>query len=251
MRLRGAHLETHGAGLDELWSEAGVRRLYRTVGAARRRCRRLASQPLPRRVAGRPDHEPLLRGPWLLLAARAARVRSGQRQRRSAWPDDAMATTGAATGFFGITGITAPSAYAETLADSLGLNKLASNWSALGTSSTVRRPHGSALTCRSAALRRGAARAAAACGDTRSARLTRPPACVGRAAQAAGAAGEAPGKPAGEASGAADGSDDAAPGDVQKQLKQLTCVRAVRRMHAPRRAPPACSQRRAATRWDA
>ena len=202
-------------------------------------------------MAGRPDHEPLLRGPWLLLAARAARVRSGQRQRRSAWPDDAMATTGAATGFFGITGITAPSAYAETLADSLGLNKLASNWSALGTSSTVRRPHGSALTCRSAALRRGAARAAAACGDTRSARLTRPPACVGRAAQAAGAAGEAPGKPAGEASGAADGSDDAAPGDVQKQLKQLTCVRAVRRMHAPRRAPPACSQRRAATRWDA
>ena len=43
----------------------------------------------------------------------------------------AMASTGAAAGFFGIT---APSAYAETLADSLGLNKLASNWSAaLGT----------------------------------------------------------------------------------------------------------------------
>ena len=42
-----------------------------------------------------------------------------------------MASTGAAAGFFGIT---APSAYAETLADSLGLNKLASNWSAaLGT----------------------------------------------------------------------------------------------------------------------
>ena len=107
-----------------------------------------------------------------------------------------MATTGGAAGFFGITGITAPSAYAETLADSLGLNKLASNWSALGTT-----------------------------------------------APAAG--------PAGEASGEADGPGDAASGDVQKQLKQLTCVRAVRCMHAPRRALPTCSQRRASTRWDA
>ena len=103
-----------------------------------------------------------------------------------------MATTGATAGFFGIT---APSAYAETLADSLGLNKLASNWTAaLGTTA---------------------------------------------------AAGEAPGKAAGGAAGEGDGADDAAQMEVQKQLKQLTCVRGAHRLS---RAAPCAALRRVGTR---
>ena len=106
-----------------------------------------------------------------------------------------MATTGATAGFFGIT---APSAYAETLADSLGLNKLASNWTAaLGTTA---------------------------------------------------AAGEAPGKAAGGAAGEGDGADDAAQMEVQKQLKQLTCVRGAHRLS---RATPRAACAQPAPRCDA